>query len=332
LKHLLLPKTSKSVTIFEGPDGGGKTTAALAYADLIGGKYIHCPPFPKVWNNLGRFYFEMMWPALMGYQPVVMDRSWLSEPIYGAAMREGVDRIGPIFRRMLERVALRCGAVVINCLPPWEVVQEVYTHRQSSEYVTTLPQMHQVYEQYTHLAEHTDLDVTHYDFTVDGDDKTGFFNAELVYADIPHPEQHPLEYESAGRWDAPIVLLGERFADHKDKDSWYQYPFVSWTKEGSSQWFTYQLELLKLSEQKLLWLNINNERGTTDLRAFLMHGRRFHARPTVIALGEAVAAVAEKQGLAYLKIPHPSHWKRFKVKEVFAPLIEAMSLALEAQV
>src|SRR5882757_4772670 len=106
-------KTCGSLTIFEGPDGSGKTTAAKAFAAEMGARYVHLPQFKRVTTGLPRMYLEAMLPALLGYQDVVMDRCWLSEVPYGRVFRDGADRVGEISRHMLERVALRAGALVV---------------------------------------------------------------------------------------------------------------------------------------------------------------------------------------------------------------------------
>ena len=84
-------KTSKKLTIFEGCDGSGKTTAAREFAEQTGAKYVHFHNLPRIKKGLGRMYVEAMLPALLGYQEVVFDRSWLSETPYGEAFREGRD-------------------------------------------------------------------------------------------------------------------------------------------------------------------------------------------------------------------------------------------------
>ena len=63
----------RRLTIFEGPDGSGKSTAAQAYAEATKAKYVHFPALPQVDKSLGRIYVEAMLPALLGYQDVVFD-------------------------------------------------------------------------------------------------------------------------------------------------------------------------------------------------------------------------------------------------------------------
>ena len=86
---MMMPSTSAKLTIFEGPDGGGKTTAAEKYAKETGAQYVHFGPLPHVKDSLARVYVEAMMPAILGLQDVVFDRSWLSEIPYGTAFRGG---------------------------------------------------------------------------------------------------------------------------------------------------------------------------------------------------------------------------------------------------
>jgi len=109
--------TCKRLTIFEGCDGSGKSTAAAKFAEEHGAKLVHFPALPRVTNNLARMYVEAMLPALLGYQDVVFDRCWLSEEPYGTAFREGQDRLGVVSVRMLERLAFRCGLLWFVVIP-----------------------------------------------------------------------------------------------------------------------------------------------------------------------------------------------------------------------
>ena len=223
---------SKKLTIFEGPDASGKSTAARAYADATGARYMHFANLPQVGKNLSRMYVEAMLPALLGYQDVVFDRCWLSEVPYGTAFRDGADRVGGASRRMLERLAMRCGAVVVHCRPPWERVRQTYLSRRDEEYLENDNQLRVVYDLYGH--HRTGLPELMYDYTVELELKP------LLIEGLRMP-QHPLDIQSAGNWGAKTVLIGEGFAHQKDCDPFYQWPFASFSKAGCSQWLTEQL-------------------------------------------------------------------------------------------
>jgi thymidylate kinase len=212
-------RTSKQLTIFEGCDGSGKTTTARTYAELTEAKYVHFHNLPRVNHGLARIYVEAMLPALLGYENVVFDRSWFSETPYGEAFREGQDRLTNADRRMLERLALRCGAVMVLCDPSYEVAEANFLSRKGQEYLKTTAQLKQVHQAY--LDQPCQLPVVVHNYL---DETEGTLAAKIAHC---RHERHPLELASAGAWDAEIVLVGESFAERKDQDPWYQWPFAS---------------------------------------------------------------------------------------------------------
>jgi thymidylate kinase len=242
----------KPITIFEGPDGGGKSTAARAHAAKTGARYIHCGPFPGV-KSIGRLYLEAMAPALEGYQAVVMDRCWISEGIYGLVHRGGLDRLGVASRRMLERVAMRCHAEVLLYLPPLEACLKNFRSRRGEELLDSEKKLEHVYHKYadryvgTSIHRLTDLPVERIDYT------TGGCPTRATY--YPDQVMHQAAWSSAGSRSAKVLVVGERLGNRKEADGWAQYPFVSFSNLGCSQWLTQHLEDCKIMEADLLWVN-----------------------------------------------------------------------------
>lgn len=287
-------QVSCKLTIFEGCDGTGKSTAAKAFAQATGARYVHFAALPRVNTGLARMYVEAMLPALLGYQDVVFDRSWLSENPYGVAFREGLDRLGDASRRMLERLAMRCGAVLVRCDPGWTAVRQNYIARKHLEMLDDVNQLEQVYELYE--REPTDLPEVHHDYTV--------AYSHPPYDAIEHArfDRHPLSVASAGNWGANIVLVGESFAERKDTDAFYQWPFASFSKAGCSQWLTQQLDDIECSEADLLWVNADQD---LSFLKDLAPGR-------IITLGDAAYNQVRKLKNTDVSIvPHPQHFKRF---------------------
>lgn len=293
---------SAKLTIFEGPDGAGKSTAAKAYAEATGARYVHFGPLPRVGKNLARIYVEAMLPALLGYQNVVLDRCWLSELPYGLAFREGKDRLdGSASRRMLERLAFRCGAVVVRCLPPWDMVKVNYLARKQLEMLDDESQLGIVYDAY--LDEPTDLPDLTYDYTTGG--------LPVDQLEAMRSICHPLDIASAGVWDAPIILVGERFADMKDCDAFYQWPFASFNGEGCSRWLAEQLDLVDVGEDQLMWINADQDLSVlADLEPV-----------KIIALGDAAHGKLVAVGFKPDHVPHPQSWRRFNCNERY-PLLD----------
>ena len=303
----MTPNISASLTIFEGPDGSGKSTAAKAYAELTGAKYVHFPALPRVSRGLARMYVEAMLPALLGYQSVVFDRCWLSELPYGVAFREGYDRMTRADRRMLERLSMRCGGVVVKCLPPFDDVKRTYLSRKHMEMLDNDQQLKTVYDLY--VKQNTDLPVYDYDYTMNPagikpDDLTGL---RMIL--------HPTGMASAGNLSPrSIVLVGDSFAERKDNDPYYQWPFASFSNEGCSRWLTDQLDIIDVRENELFWINADQDLST--LNSFL--------RQPAIALGAEAWQKLERLEIDSIGISHPQYHKRFASKEYY-PLVNIIS-------
>ena len=296
-------QVSCKLTIFEGCDGSGKSTAAKAFAQATGAKYVHFAALPRVSAGLARMYVEAMLPALLGYQDVVFDRCWLSENPYGVAFREGQDRLGDASRRMLERLALRCGAVLVRCNPGWEAVKQSYMSRKHLEMLDDVGQLKQVFELYEH--EPTDLPEVHHDYTI------AYGHPPYDAIESARFERHPLDVASAGNWGANTVLIGESFAERKDTDAFYQWPFGSFSNEGCSQWLTDKIDLVDVGEDDLLWVNADQD------VSFL-----YDLQPEkIIALGNLAYERLYKLKIQATAVPHPQAWKRFNNGQRY-PLLE----------
>lgn len=301
-----MAQLSCKLTIFEGPDGSGKSTAAKAFAEATGARYVHFAALPHVNAGLARLYVEAMLPALLGYQDVVFDRCWLSETPYGMAFREGADRLGNASRRMLERLAMRCGAVVVKCDPGWEAIQRSYRARKHLELLDNVEQLALVHHLYR--SEPTDLPTVHFDYTV------GYGAPPYKAIEGGRFERHPTQLASAGNWGANTVLVGEAFAERKDHDPFYQWPFASFSRAGCSQWLTEQLDTIEYSEADLLWVNADQN---LSLLHELCPGR-------IIALGRVAADKLQRFHLKPIVVAHPQFFKRFGGR-VRYPLLDALN-------
>lgn len=296
----------KELTIFEGPDGSGKTTAAKAYAEHTGAIYVHFPALPQVSNGLARMYVEAMLPALLGHQAVVFDRCWMSEMPYGAVFREGQDRLGRISIRMLERLAMRCGAVIVKCLPNLDTVLKTYESRQHIEMLDNSYQVMDVYQLYQRAK--TDLPVIPYDYQ----------SGPLSYGAVDYTRmtRHRLKIRSAGNLEGLIALVGDSFANRKNEDPFYQWPFASFSRQGCSQWLTYKLEMAKIREDDLFWVNADQPLDEVNFSKFKY----------IIALGNRAKLALNALDINAELVNHPQHHKRFGVNASYR-LIEILEKA-----
>lgn len=293
----------KTLTIFEGPDGSGKTTAAKAYARSIGARYVHFSAMPHVGKDLARMYIEAMLPALLGYQDVVFDRSWLSDGPYGAVHREGKDRIGPVHQCMLERAALRCGAMVVFCDPGVEACLATFRERSADEMLDNEDQLRNVHELYSFARQSTALPFTTYDYTCGLDVEDVLLEIEDIRA---YP--HSLDVLSAGNLSSRVLIVGQNFAERKDGDSYYQLPFISFNSGGCSRWLTSQLFLRGVKELDLCWVNADQPLEKLEWKG-----------THIFALGDVAAKIVGSSSMVH-KFPHPQYWKRFGGSETY-PLI-----------
>lgn len=293
---------SKTLTIFEGPDGGGKSTLALAYATAIGARYVHFGPLPQVGRGLARMYVEAMLPALLGYQDVVFDRSWLSELPYGNAFRGGRLRLGLADVRMLERVAMRCDAAVVLCLPDVETCLATFRARRGKEMLEREDQLRQVYMAYVNQL--TALRTTYYDR--DRDRPEDVIQDLLEYRAQHPPRTHRLAQPTAGNRLARVCIVGENFAEVKDLDPLIQHPFVSFSGAGCSRWLAEYLAGQGICESQLSWANADLDltRGQLDLAA-----------TEFVALGAVAGEALDRAGRPYCVVPHPQHQRRFNHHE-----------------
>jgi hypothetical protein len=297
MRQLTNATTNKCVTIFEGCDGGGKTTLAQAFAHATHARYVHFHNLPRVKAGLPRLYAEAMLPALLGYQDVVLDRCWLSERPYGAVMRHGEDRMGDVNCCLVERLAMRCGAVVIYCCPPWDTVRANYVSRGPKvELLEDTTQLQAIYDLYQ--RERTHLPLLTFDYT------HGTTLTEVMHdVTLLRMPRHPLYLASAGNWDAPVLLVGEKFAHHRDGDLFYQWPFASFKADGCSHWLTQRLLDEHLFENRLCW--VNSDQDLSFLNAD-------NTETIVIAMGDAATKVIKDLHCwRAFSVPHPQAHKRF---------------------
>lgn len=304
------------IIILEGPDGAGKSTLAQRLADDLSTEFSkitlhHHGPYPGVKNPCVRYLASMRRRQHQGNSElVIMDRSWLSEPIYGRALRNGWDRVGPASRRMLERVAYKCGVLLVVCLPPYEVVEENWAKRKGAELIQAPEYLKSVYRDYQmKLYQETDLVPLHYDFDEDGNSST---YGRILDRVRQVTEQRP-PATGIGVWGPESTLLvGEKVSKHGIPD----LPFVSFHDGGCSAWLARNLEEWQVPEFSLYW--INSDGLSPDFLG------REDAPTKVVALGNKAAKWCRNAGVEHRAVEHPAYWKRFHYTHEYTSLKEAL--------
>lgn len=303
-----IARRTKRLTIVEGCDGAGKSTFAKQFAAETDAQYVHFGPCKGVRKSLGRFYVDAMLPALVGARDVVFDRAWFSEQLYGAAYRNGEDRLGDAGRRMLERLAFRCGAVVIYCRPPWSTVKKNFLARTNDEYLPNTKILKQVYDGY--IRQRTDLPSYIYDYEK---------------MDPPSPQQldayrtprHPAELQSAGNANGRIVLISDACPNLNDHDPWYRWPFGTFVPRTYSQRLTAALDAANIPESLILWVTCDqlSQLPPQTVSAF------FPPHATRIALGRTASNYLWNHSIKHLSCEHPAtYFRKYGWRSTLYPL------------
>jgi hypothetical protein len=219
---------------------------------------------------------------------------------------------------MLERLALRCQPVVVRCNPPLDVIKANFEARKGEEYLKDVDQLVQVAEAYDRMS--TAIPMVDYDYTVNG----AWHGLELDLATAREfTGLHLTTMWSAGNLRAKILLVGESFAERKNQDPFFQWPFASFSDQGCSRWLTRQLIGAGIDEARLLW--VNADQFTHPGHDYWIYaGTDF-----VVALGAKASAKLSELGVRHTSFVHPQAWKRFHATEVY-PLIQYLEELKEA--
>lgn len=304
---------SCELTIFEGPDGGGKSTAAKAYAEATNARYVHFPSLPRVtWRGLPRMYLEAMLPALHGYHNVVFDRSWLSEHPYGSVFRPNQTlRVDTAAQRILERVVMRCKARVVYCLPGLHACMETFRSRRGEEMLEREEQLEAVYRAYDAQVDYSQ---THLPFCVFDRTKHNYdlytpseSHESCRFSDGPSTAAHDLRIPTVGNRLAKVCLVGENFSERGDHDLWQQYPFTP-LAAGSSHWLSYYLEASKVRENEICWANADFDLQLLDASISANH---------YIAFGAVAAKALDNACLNYSVVRDPKQQMREKTYDQY---------------
>lgn len=306
-------------TIFEGPDGAGKSTV-IEKLRTDTTRVIHHGPYvgeEDIWLHYAASYvdrseFDVMVPRLL-MTDLFLDRAWQSEKPYSHVYRGGHDRLTTWQRRMLERVALGHGTVTVVCLPPYEHCVTTFTARRAHEWRDApamsrrreLQCLADVYAAYALMP----ADVR-YDFTRQS---TDWLHQRLLVLHTMRRNPGP----GVGAWRPGEVTL----MVGQELQVGGVWPFV-WPS-GCSVWLTNCLEDAGVSEEQLYWVNAlvgNGERLDPSFVAALKPRR-------AVLLGKVADDwwhhVVADSTIPAVTIPHPQWWKRFKAHDPY-PLAEAL--------
>lgn len=252
-------KNDCTVTIFEGVDCSGKTTAAKQFAEFHNADYVHFSAMLNYQTDLPRVYIEAMMPALLGYKNVVLDRSWLSERPYADVFRGGKSRLTTLDVTMLELVAAKCQASVIYCDPPYFEMENTFKKRlkDGDEMLESVAQHKAVYDAYD-IYRSTSLPVVAFDYTTESINK--------IY--LPRPFKSTIGKMISGSLskNGGLVVVGDFKITQGDSDPFMQFPCVNFTSPLDGLKVPPQLQLLYdlkvghgVNVNTVAWVDINED-------------------------------------------------------------------------
>lgn len=189
---LKMSQKPRNLTIFEGPDGSGKTTLAKKYAEETGALYVHFDAYENI-KDIHKFFIEAMQPALMGYQDVVFDRCWHSGPIYDTFHRNlepEEQRMSSEVLLMLDRAADHCNAVIVNCFPGIDVCITNWAKRTGRELVKSRLVMQGICHAYYNLSERTELPCITWDYKAHGNNAGNIVSSVNTERKMSHANKH----------------------------------------------------------------------------------------------------------------------------------------------
>lgn len=294
------------IVILEGPDGGGKTTIAEELKKTKPGtRVIHHGAYAGQDKIFVYYLASLLYAHRRPHLNVIFDRSWLSEAPYGRVMRGGQDRLGSL-KRVLERIALGLGAIVVNCLPSPEVLKNTYAKRSSTEYPDSERKLMQVRHEYAQLR--TELPMILFD--------RGRQTFTALLTEIVR-QTYTNGGPGIGSWKPGVTLMvGEQLGASHTRGWPSNWAFCG--SAGCSPWFAAELDRLRVSERTLYWVNALDSRSRPTSFDFVEG-----LKPSrIIALGKVASSVLDD--IPHIEIEHPQHHKRFHFNDRWVELEEAL--------
>lgn len=135
------------IIILEGPDGSGKSTLASKLQAQTGYMLLHRSQ-PKSEEEKVKMMDEYLHVIKSG-KNCIFDRAWYSEMVYGPVMRDASVIDYPQMYA-LEKALAKCGAIVVYCTAPTNVLWKRCTTR-GEDYIVDANTFKQICDGYQSL-------------------------------------------------------------------------------------------------------------------------------------------------------------------------------------
>jgi len=301
--------------ILEGPDGSGKTTLAREL-QAQGCQYIHCTyRWP---DRMPQYHtavlFSALEQALASGRPTVIDRWWPSEYIYGEVFRGGTRFTH--YGRLLDRMAIRFGALYVFCLPGDKVKYRTRFEELAAsgrEKYVNVEKMLDARQGYIQMLGDTfsnRYDTWIYDFQREGGDLPPFARAMIFYSKFMYHKQfNPrLDTTIAGNLRGDVLLVGDQH-NLKWRVGRPCWPFFEYG--NCSLYLAKVLDEARVDESRLCYININHPTGVFDVQHWLDHRDPDLVNKVLIFGNDAEATWLANFKHDYVLLPHPQAGRRF---------------------
>lgn len=296
---------SSRVLILEGPDGGGKTTLARHLHEKYG-YLIAKTSQPKEGEDLFTSYTTSLLNAIGSWRPVVFDRHYLGESIYGPIMRNA-DLLGLRGKRLIERLLVSRGVHLVLCLPTWEKLLQAWKDKNGDDYLRTEEQLGKINNAYHKALETLPLPV---------DNIIGY---RWSSTDGPAEEAKLMHALFEPIWSCPNFMTGWPQANTLIVGEQVNHKAVPWDLPfhhlgNSSDWLLDRLDDAHVHEATLAWCNALDRDGKNN--PLNLAQAAFPNLRRVIALGDVALGACQREfdvnQIDIHDLPHPQYWKRFK--------------------
>ncbi len=284
--------------IIEGPDCSGKTQ--LSYT-LMNKWQVQCTHY-SAHDRMGMVEHAVTAEPRCGF---IVDRFHLSEIPYSLYYRQSdPDYVGIA---MIDRALLARAAVMVVCIPPWDIVKEMWKARKDDELIKSEKVLRQIYKWYASKA-YRGIPTIYYDYTKDD------INSLMNHIDALARARPHSDVKSGGPsgrfYDTEVLLVGEKCS----KESQCEVPFTG--ANNSGPWLTEKLMANNIYEDTLTWMNVKKFDDSSNMDN-VVHHVSFYKPQHVIALGGVAHATLDAHGIEHTSFPHPQYMKRFKTKQQY---------------
>ena len=152
---------ANKIYIVEGVDGMGKSTISKQICEKLNAKYSHCSWSSEINKHFMVEYWNKKWLEALDfsiYQPVVIDRHFISGIIYENVYRLGVENRSDIklfCYKMIDTIQSSKNIIPIICTLPFEEWKKLFIKAQIEENKVEMYEMdfklEQVYRAYNTL-------------------------------------------------------------------------------------------------------------------------------------------------------------------------------------